>query len=286
MPSDHADRVIAPFGRLSLTTKGILVVALPVCALLAAMVVFYLFQRQTRDAAAWVEHTYQVRGEIRRLVARLATADAALHSYLLTGRVSFLDPYWNARREIPDPLDALGRLVSQDPEKAMRAARVRTLVAKALDSMDELRRAASSQPPPNAGDLERGKADTDAARRELAEMGAEEDRLLVARTEQERRAERRLQIGIFAGGLLGLLGGVVAALLFTTRIVRRVQHLEDDARRVAQGLPILEEVRGRTKSRGWGVLSKSPPGWSWRNTKNCGRPTRNWNLVSSSVPSN
>ncbi len=246
MLSDRADRVVAPFGNLSLRTKGILVVCVPVCALLAAMVVFYQFQQQTRNAAAQVAHTYQVRSAIRRVTIRLANADSALYGYLLTGRPSFLAGYWEARREIQEPLDALTRLVTDNPTQMAHVIRVRRLVANSLDAMDALRQAgAPDQTPPETAELERGKAGTDAVRSELDGMGLEEDRLLVERTQREHSAQQQLQIAIFAGGFLGLLGGVVAAVLFTTRIVRRVHHLEDDAHRVAQGLPILDEVRGQ-----------------------------------------
>ncbi len=245
MLSERADRVVAPLGKLSLRTKGILVVAIPVCALLVAMLVFYLFQKQSRDAADLVEHTYQVRGEIRRAVNQLANADAALHAYLVTGRKPLLEPYFAARRDISRPLDALSRLVGDNQAQSERIARVRGLIAKALDSMDRLQAAkAAGQPPPDAGEVERTKADTAAVLRELDDMLAEEGRLLAQRTDREHRAERRLQAAIFIGGIIGLLGGIVAALLFTTRIVRRVERLEEDAQRVAQGLPILEEAQG------------------------------------------
>ena len=64
------------------------------------------------------------------------------------------------------------------------------------------------------------------------------------RAVSERKAHQRLEAAIFAGGLLGLLGGLGAALLFSASIARRIQHLEEQARLVAAGQPILDEIAG------------------------------------------
>src|SRR5579872_4547367 len=124
MPQSRNERVSASRAYLSLTAKGVLVVAVPVCALVAAMVVFYQFQQQTRRAEASVERTYQVRSEIRRVLLRLVTAETGTREYLLTRRETFLEPYLTARKELADPLGAIRGLMSDDPEQLQRLARV------------------------------------------------------------------------------------------------------------------------------------------------------------------
>ncbi|SPE31607.1 PAS sensor protein [Candidatus Sulfopaludibacter sp. SbA6] len=239
MPRSRSGRVRAPRAYLSLTAKGVLVVAIPVCALLAAMVVFYQFQQRMRDAGASVEHTYQVRVEMRRVFIRLVNAETAVRGYLLTRRESFLEPYLTARKELPDRLDALHRLASDSPEQLQRWSRVRALVARALDSMEALRHAAAGVP-----ELESAESDMDELRAELTAMENEEDRLLMDRSAAQERAQQRLRAAIFVGGLLGLLGGIGAAVLFNAKIARRVRQLEEDARGVAKGQPILAKIAG------------------------------------------
>jgi PAS domain S-box-containing protein len=76
-------------------------------------------------------------------------------------------------------------------------------------------------------------------------MEAEEERLLQERITAGHRAHHRLMLAIVAGGLVGLLGGFAAALLFTRSIVRRVHRVEELARRVAgQSCAEPEEGRG------------------------------------------
>jgi len=240
------DRIARSFARLPLGSQGMLVVAIPVCALLAAMAVFYQFQRQSRRAVGWVEHTYQVHAEIRRMLLRAVNMESSARGYLLTHQAAFLEPYWLARKELPETLDSLNHLVSDNPAQVEQIAQVRAVVSQTLDSMEALRQDAAANRAADAfNELGRSGAQMNELRRILANMGVEEERLLVERAGQEQKAQQRLEVAIFAGGLLGLLGALVAAILFTTRIVRRVQHLEEDARRVAQGLPIVGEVTGR-----------------------------------------
>ena len=56
--------------------------------------------------------------------------------------------------------------------------------------------------------------------------------------------ERRTTLVILAGGTFGLLGGMLAVLLFTTAIASRIGRLVEEARDVAAGRPIAHEVRG------------------------------------------
>ncbi len=241
----RADRVFAPLGHLSLTTKGILVVAIPVCALLAAMAMLYQFQRQTHETAEWVAHTYQVRGEIRRVLVRLTSADAAVHEFLLTGRESFLEPYWRARRVLPEAVAGMTELVRDNPAQRERAAEFSRLATQTMDSMETLRLAGSrSGARPSIDELALLERQSDGLQQLLERMAAEEDRLLGERTDQAGRAERELQIAVFAGGLLGLLGGMLAALLFATGIARRVRRVEDVAVQVSQGVAVTDDVAG------------------------------------------
>jgi len=245
MPRSRDGRVAAPGNYFTLTVKGVLVVAIPVCALLAAMLVFYQFQQRMRDAAAAVEHTYQVRVEMRRVFVRLVNAETGIRGYLLTRRESFLDPYLSARKELPERLDSLRQLTSDNPPQQQRLSRIRSLVDGMLASLDALRLAAASgQDGAGLAQLESGKADMDELRKLITVMDDEEGRLLIHRSAAQEKAQQRLRAAIFMGGLLGLLGGIGAAVLFTAKISRRVRQLEEDARSVAQGRPILSEIAG------------------------------------------
>ncbi len=215
------------------------------------MGVFYQFQRDMRQASYWVEHTWEVRSEIRSTLVRLVNAEAGLRGYLLTGRRAFLDNYKAARKEVADPLNNLRQLVADSPSQTARVSHTSDLIAQTLKAMDSAAMAAQARQSEQVmADVEAAKSAMDQVRTDLAGMQEDEQRLLDVRTAAERRAGRNLEIAIVAGGLLGLMGGIVAAFIFATGIARRIQHLEEDAHRLAKGLPVLTVPSGKDEISG------------------------------------
>ncbi|MDR3700791.1 MAG: ATP-binding protein [Candidatus Sulfopaludibacter sp.] len=210
------ERIAAAFGDLSLTAKGVSVVAIPVAALLVAMTVFYLLQQQTRQAQEWVEHTFQVRAELESAMQLLARAETAAG-------------YQAAARELPQHMAALQQLTIHNPAHAQRLAGLQPRIARAIEDGAASRRVAETGPLVS----------------ELEDLRADEDRLLAERAGQEQQAQRKFQAAFFAGGMMGLMGGVIAALLFASGIVRRVRQLEIAAQQMAGGIPVTAEIRGR-----------------------------------------
>jgi PAS domain S-box-containing protein len=219
---------------LPLAAKGIVVVSIPVCALLAALIVFLQVQRESTAAQDWVEHTYQVRSELRQISLMMASAEAAARGYLLTGDESLLDRYRAAREEVPQHVAALRHLVGNNPEQLKRIAGVEQQIAKTVQAFGAAAGGAASD----------GNVEMDRLRAQLNSMEQNEDRLLEERTAALHTAQRRLETAILGGGVLGLLGGLISAFIFNTRISRRVQRVAEDARRLARGESIVDVETG------------------------------------------
>ena len=234
------------FSNLSLYTKGLLVVAIPVSALIASMAVFYQFEREGRTAQDLVVHTFEVRSAIREARSLLSSAEAGIRGYLLLRQQSFLESYMAAREALPAQFSRIDGLVQDNPSQVSRVPQAQRLASRVLDSMEAVRQdAAAGQKDAAIEEFAKGRVETTELRRVLDTMLSEEEALLVQRTGIEQKAQRRLEIAIFAGGVLGLLGGLIAALVFNSRIVKRVHRLEEEARQVAAGEPITGEVSGR-----------------------------------------
>jgi PAS domain S-box-containing protein len=227
------------FSRLSLSAKGILVVLIPLCALAVALVLFSRFEAQTREAQKWVEHTVQVRGEIRQLITLMAKSESAVRGYLLARREDVLAPYVEGRSSFQSGLITLRSLVSDNPLQTQQVQRVEDLAGPAFQALDQLRSQSV-----NGAALQSESQPVDAVNAQLDGMLAEEERLLGIRTQAARTATSRLHMSLFAGAGFGLLGGIMAALLFTNGIVRRVDELEKGARLLAAGQPVTTEVQG------------------------------------------
>jgi PAS domain S-box-containing protein len=126
-----------------------------------------------------------------------------------------------ARRELPLAVAQLSVLVNDNPGQADRLERVRTLVRQRAELLD------------------RNKEIADELIAQLQAMQDTEQRLLSVRQAQTRRT-RTLAIGaIGLSVLLGIAGGIAAVLLFTSGVTRRAARLEENADRLAGGLPLL-----------------------------------------------
>jgi len=245
MPRTSLKRAVEPLAHLSLNTKGILVVAIPVCALLVAVGLFSQLERRTNAADAAVVHTYEVGSELRQVVTLLVNAETGIRGYLLTQDERFLQPYTAAREETEGHFNSLQKLLSDRPAEPARLASVRLLTNDVLGSLEHLRQSAGRIPQAEKmAALELGKASMDELRSQLAAMLAAEHRLRESKAQEAQDARRKTEVAIFAGGVLGLAGGFFAILLFTSRITKRVQRVEEDARRVARGIPLQEYASG------------------------------------------
>jgi PAS domain S-box-containing protein len=230
---------------LSLTTKGVLVVAIPVTALLLAMLVFYQFARESQNAEQAVYRTYEIRGETRRALTEMLNAETAIRGYILTGDSTFLDPYKIAVRKLPEIRQNLRRLVESDAGQTARLERVESRITTLMAAMERNRREIGAGNRSVAmAEIAADKAAMDNLRDDLSAMIEEAERLLAFRSAAAAQAQRRTSAAIFAGGALGLLGGVFATLLFMTRIGSRIRILEGEARDVAAGRTIAHEVVG------------------------------------------
>jgi len=245
MSGRRFERIAGSFGNLSLSAKGILVVSIPVCALLAAIAVFYDFERQTRDAQTWVDHTVVVRSEIRRVRGQINALEDSIRGYLLTLRESYLEPYWAARKELPRVLASVRKEFGDNPSQLQQLAKTEEMAGAAMTLVESVRQdAAANGFARGAERLESARASIEAVRSQVGVMEAEEERLLQERITAQHQAQHRLELAIFVGGLVGLLGGFAAALLFTRSIVRRVHRVEELARTVA-GQSCAEPDAGR-----------------------------------------
>jgi len=243
MPQSWLER---RFTNLSLTVKGVLVVAIPVFALLAAMAVFYEYEQQSMRADQSVVESFEVRGEIHEVLVLMVNAETGTRGYLLTGNSAFLEPYTAAIRELPGHLSALRKLVADDPRQEARMQNVERQTAEILGYFQRLQQqVAPGKPYADVSALVSGKAAMDGLRNQLDGMVSEVERLLAERKTMAVASEANLRIAILGGGLWGLLGGLVAALVFMRGIVRRMHRLEEDARRVAQGVALQENVAGQ-----------------------------------------
>jgi PAS domain S-box-containing protein len=223
-------------------TKGLLVVALPLAALLFSAPMLYLSQREASRTRTLVTHTLRVRDQIDDVLTLQLEASSRLRGFLLTSSSLYLEPYQSAVDQIQDAVDGLAALVSDDPVQVARVADLRPLTEDLQSTQDrELSEHEPGRLPSltEQADILHGTELLDHVRAVLGEMRAEENRLLSIRQAAADSASSRARSFVWIGIPLGLFLGVVVTLLFTRGVARRIAGLEANSRRLAEGEGLL-----------------------------------------------
>lgn len=221
-----------------LSAKGLMVVILPLGLLLGSMLYSYPLWQQTTQTEAEVRRTLHAQANIQLLHTLIAEAATSVRGYLLTGRDDFLAPYRKANAQLPKTLRDLRKDV-RDPQQHERLAHILRLLEEKLASLDTLRTQGRQM---SVADLQThmiiSKGILDQLRDELQAMQEREAILLAQRTQAASAALQRYLVMNVAAALLGLVGGIIAMLLFSSGIVRRVQRVAANAERLASGSPL------------------------------------------------
>jgi CHASE3 domain sensor protein len=110
-------------------------VAIPLLAMLLAMVLFGVALAQDRRAQGAVLRTVEVERQIAHV---RILVQAGVAGYVLTGESQYLTSYEAARRELPLAVAQLSVLVNDNPGQADRLERVRTLIRQRAELLAAL----------------------------------------------------------------------------------------------------------------------------------------------------
>lgn len=232
------------WNNLPIRPKGLVVVAIPLVALIVATGALYIAQSESDEEQAGLRHIDEVKSQVQTVQALLLEAETGVRGYRLTMKRNFTKPYQAAFARLPRALASLEELVGDDAAQLERARRVRFLAGQQLEVLASLLS-------PDPGTESETNAVLAQDNRLMAQLRQELDAMLRAEeTAFERqldvvqassRRERALSI---AAILVGLLGGILATVLFTTGIAKRISVLEENARLLAQGQPLPEGPSG------------------------------------------
>lgn len=232
----------------------------------------FVVDRKQIEAATWVNHTHEVRVQTQEISTYVAEASTGVRGYLLTGQERFLDPYNRALAALPSAVDRLSLLVQDNPVQTVSAQSVKSLVDELLERLEALRADAAQQPRFRLENrLVSNKAVLDKLRGELHAMIAEEGRLLEQRTASLLNLQRWQQRTSLGGFFVGIVGSSLAMLLFIKGIVRRVEYVEANAKRLAQGEALLPPIPGGEYSVNLAESWTRRRGYSRRDQTSCKR---------------
>jgi two-component sensor histidine kinase len=116
----------------SATTTIIAIAVVGVAVVLAAWI-----NAQARDTAESVSHSIEIRESAERFLGHIRDAETGQRGYLLTGDSAYLAPFTNGRAAALPELEALDRLVVNDPQQQAQVAKVRSEALLTLNELDE-----------------------------------------------------------------------------------------------------------------------------------------------------
>jgi CheY-like chemotaxis protein len=183
---------------------------------------------QTRSIAAGrVTQTLQVIEQLQTILSLAKDAETGERGFLLTAEDSYLEPFTNAKAQLPEEIRKAQDLVATDPVQAQRLKMLDQAVKDKIAELDQtivLRRKADAAAALAVVRTDRGKVFMDRIRSLVITMEAAERTALTDRQDDWQRAELISSAVTFGGsGLLLILIGSAAVLTSRDYRARQAQ---------------------------------------------------------------
>jgi signal transduction histidine kinase/CheY-like chemotaxis protein/HPt (histidine-containing phosphotransfer) domain-containing protein len=212
----------------SIRAKGLLVLAAPLLAMLAASALFFVANAKNEDARQWVQHSFEVKEQAQRLLAQIISTETGMRGFLLTGERPFLQTYEEARDELPLAFERLQELTADNPAQQHRLRHsIHPLLEQRLALLTEaiLKFSAGKHDNDLVETLHAGRESMARVRAAMDEFIAAENELLVKRQTRAEQIAARTSWALVGTTLFGLFVGLCAMLLFTRSIAKRLDHI-------------------------------------------------------------
>ncbi len=208
----------------------IVFVLMPLVLLLAlAAFLTVRFNDNLRNDRAQIQHTYGTIDAAQDVLNAIQAAETGQRGYILTQRLSYLEPYNTALATLNQSLDRLTSRLTATPTQQRRGGTLQQLITEKLHGMQATIDVAQSQGFEAARELvltDSGKTVMDGIRAVIAEIKAEETANLSNRLGDTDESQRRVLIVAIGGTVLGLLVVLIGAavLIFSNLRLRRVER--------------------------------------------------------------
>ncbi len=179
-------------------------------ALLILVVISALSYRSVSaliDTSHWVEHSHAVIEALDDLNLQITDVESAARAFVVAGEDFYLDPYYEAAREVDQTILTLRKLTADNPRQRQRLAAIEPVIRQKLSyhrSTIDLRKESGLRASTVALMTGQGHRLMDQIRDATAQIGSAEKRLLTERVSEARsRGVKSLQ-ALVAGALLSL----------------------------------------------------------------------------------
>jgi PAS domain S-box-containing protein len=243
MPNDGEQR-----GRRTspLRARVVAVVLIPTLAMFGGAVALFFVQRASVATDRAVVRHSEVEASIEHVLALLVDAETGVRGYAGTGDARFLGPYTAATAALPEALARFQRANAVDGDvPAGEAAAFAGLARQEQAELAALRGLGAGPPSETRTSVALGaKATMDSVRAWVDRVLVDERRAIATERADRRRFNRTALLLLAALAAVALAGGLFAATFVTTRVVRRLSRVEENAVRLARDEPPLPPPGG------------------------------------------
>jgi signal transduction histidine kinase len=233
--------------RMRLTTKGLLLIAIPALFELALLSGLVMAQADATQAERWAIHSEDVLRQTTAILDPVLSESVALRGAVLANDTRFTTPVtlWV---DVDRRIDQLAELVADNPAQVERVVQVRQAVQGYRQWSDRVQDMLHSGRRRDLLDRFRELASADVLdrfRQQVVAFQAEERRLDTLRSNAADAARERQQTLVVAAVFGSLLFVALAVWLFTRGVRGRLALLSDNAGRLAGNEPLAPIGPGR-----------------------------------------
>jgi signal transduction histidine kinase/ActR/RegA family two-component response regulator len=224
----------------SVRTKGLIVVAVPLIALMGLTSANLLLQRDESSERNISLTARNLDDAAYRVLADSVNGETGVRGYAATRDPLFLAPYTLMLTRIGAERRSLREAAVIDGHGGQQRA-VDAIAGQELFELAQLRSAISRGV--SAGNLrsalENGKTTMDLLRRQVASLVAGPEALVAVQHKKITTLQTRTELLDIAGLVVGLLAGLAGVALFTSGVASRIGVNAENARRLGEGQPLV-----------------------------------------------
>jgi signal transduction histidine kinase/ActR/RegA family two-component response regulator/CHASE3 domain sensor protein len=232
-------RLVPGWTNLSLRMKGLLVLSLPIASLLVSATLIFELEHEKTDGDQLRQHAVDIRAQFLNMFVVLISAESEVRNYGLNGQEDGLYAFGLTSAAIDPVFARVKDLIPDNAEQRARLLRTQELVHSRLEGLKELREYYHSggHTGPAPADLRsRAKISPDVLLA-VNEIATGASKLIQDKIKNNSTRQANFWSGIIGSSILGWVGGIIALFLTSRSTTRRMQGLEINASRMAEGLP-------------------------------------------------
>lgn len=232
-------QIVDKWKSLSISTKGILILAIPFITLLISIAYWYDRELSVQKAEETLLIETNQLINIESVHARLTEASSGIRGYLLTGRKEFLEPYYQAKINLPIELEKLDQNLTDSIFKQHLNA-LKFFVQEISYLSDTLLKNPSFMTKEVLTTHLFRHEDLKSKIRQQIDLMNKHALHLIQKQKKELKMlrEENLKFTILSS-LLCIFTALIAAKLYFLDIVKRIKTLRDNAAMLANGAKLL-----------------------------------------------